>query len=114
MIGRKQLQSMKRTAVLINTSRGSVIDEPALVEALAQGWIAGAGLDVFENEPPSTDNPLLKLDNVVLTPHVAGMSADGVDIRWRLSIETVLALADRRWPASSINRDRIVGRTPIS
>ena len=63
---------MKSTAVLINTSRGPVVHEDALVEALSEGRIAGAGLDVFENEPVAPDNPLLTMDNVVVTPHSAG------------------------------------------
>ena len=90
---------MKPTAILINTSRGPVVDEPALVRALTEGWIAAAGLDVFEQEPPAPDNPLLKLDNVILTPHSAGRSGDGMEPRWRASVDTVLALARRRWPA---------------
>ena len=63
---------MKSTAVLINTSRGPVVDEAALIEALQQGRIAGAGLDVFEREPVDPNNPLLKMENVVVTPHSAG------------------------------------------
>jgi D-3-phosphoglycerate dehydrogenase / 2-oxoglutarate reductase len=110
LIGRERLRSMKPTAILVNTSRGPVVDEAALVQALSDGWIAGAGLDVIEKEPPAADNPLLKLDNVVLTPHMAGASADGLEARWRLSIETIRALARRQWPASCVNRDRNVGR----
>ena len=67
---------MQPRAVLINTSRGPVIDEVALIRALKEGWIAAAGLDVLEQEPPRVDNPLLQLDNVVLTPHIAGYSDD--------------------------------------
>jgi D-3-phosphoglycerate dehydrogenase len=105
LIGERELQLMKPTAVLLNTSRGPVIDEPALVQALREGWIAAAGLDVLENEPPAPDNPLLGLANVVLTPHVAGYSANGVEVRWRLSVETVLALARRQAPRSWVNRE---------
>jgi phosphoglycerate dehydrogenase-like enzyme len=63
---------MKPTAVLINTSRGPVVDEAALIEALSEGRIAGAGLDVFETEPVAADNPLLEMENVVVSPHSAG------------------------------------------
>jgi len=105
LIGERELRLMKPTAILLNTSRGPVVDEAALVQALQQGSIAAAGLDVLEHEPPAADNPLLKLDNVVLTPHVAGYSADGVEIRWRLSVETVLALARGQAPASWVNRE---------
>jgi phosphoglycerate dehydrogenase-like enzyme len=103
LIGERELRLMKPTAVLLNTSRGSVIDEAALVRALREGWLAAAGLDVLESEPPTPDHPLLGLHNVVLTPHVAGHSADGVEARWRLSVETVLALARRQVPRSCVN-----------
>lgn len=73
MIGRKELQSMKKNAILINTSRGGVVDETALFEALQTGVIAAAGLDVFAEEPPQ-DSPLFALDNVVVTPHMGGFS----------------------------------------
>jgi D-3-phosphoglycerate dehydrogenase len=103
LIGERELRLMKPTAVLLNTSRGAVIDERALVRALEERWIAGAGLDVVEDEPPRRESLLLRLDNVVLTPHLAGYSADGVDVRWRLSLETVIDLARRRWPPSCVN-----------
>lgn len=74
LINRDVLHSMKRGAFLINCSRGEVVDEAALIEALREGWFAGAALDVFEQEPVKPDNPLLTMDNVVLTPHIAGVS----------------------------------------
>jgi len=63
---------MKRGAILINTARGELIDEPALIRALQQGHLSGAGLDTFEAEPPRADNPLFQMDQVVVTPHAAG------------------------------------------
>jgi len=75
MIGMKELRTMKKEAFVVNTSRGSVIDEKALCLALQEKWISGAALDVFEEEPLASDSPLLNLDNVILTPHIAG-SAD--------------------------------------
>jgi D-3-phosphoglycerate dehydrogenase len=66
---------MKPEALFINTGRGPTVDEAALIKALQEGWIAGAGLDVFEQEPPDQNNPLLRMDNVILTPHVGSASA---------------------------------------
>ena len=76
LIGEKTLAWMKPTAVLINTSRGGAVDEPALIAALQEGTIAAAGLDVFAKEPPDRDNPLLRMDNVVVTPHNGGGTLD--------------------------------------
>lgn len=83
LLGTPQFEEMKRSAILINTSRGSVVDEPALIKALEAGTIAGAGLDVFEREPVSPDNPLLKMDNVVLSPHIAAGTADALREKMR-------------------------------
>ena len=76
LVSRERLAMMKPTALLINTARGPVVDEAALIEALRTGKIAGAGLDVFEQEPIEPDNPLLSMDNVALTPHIAGITWD--------------------------------------
>ena len=78
LIDSEALSKMKTGAYLINVSRGSVVDEAALVEVLRSGGIAGAGLDVYEEEPPTADNPLFELPNVVVTPHRAGFSREGV------------------------------------
>ena len=74
LIGAKELSMMKPTAILINTARGQIVDQDALVQALKSGTIAGAGLDVFESEPLAMDNPLLSMNNVVLTPHIGSAS----------------------------------------
>ena len=81
LIDREALQQMKPTAFLINTSRGALVDEPALISALREGMIAGAGLDVQETEPPAADNPLYDMKNVILTPH---MGWKGLETRQRL------------------------------
>lgn len=76
MIGAVELGAMKPTAFIVNTARGGLIDEPALAAALAAGKIAGAGLDVFEEEPPRRDHPLFASDRVILSPHVAGLTRE--------------------------------------
>ncbi|MBI4923323.1 MAG: hydroxyacid dehydrogenase [Devosia nanyangense] len=90
IIGAPELSAMKRTAVLINTARGGVVDEAALIAALRNDQIAGAGLDVFEDEPPSADNPLLGLDQVILSPHIAGLTAECGERMAISSVQNVL------------------------
>ncbi len=75
-IGKEQFKLMKKTAHIINTARGNIIDESALINALKSKTIMGAGLDVFEKEPPEHDNPLLAMENVIVTPHCAGMTLE--------------------------------------
>ncbi|MBA7485794.1 D-glycerate dehydrogenase [archaeon] len=89
MIGAGELAAMKETAILINTSRGPVVDEEALYEALRDGAIAGAGLDVFEVEPINPGSPLLDMDNIVLTPHLASGS---VETRTKMATTAALNL----------------------
>ncbi len=86
LIGEQQLRLMKPGSFLINVSRGPVVDEAALIRALEDGHLAGAGLDVFDPEPPSPDNPLLRMSNVVVTPHVASNTDRGY---WRMSQSVV-------------------------
>ena len=93
LIGVEELKAMKETAFLINTSRGPVVDEAALVQALQEGWIAGAGLDVFESEPLPADSPLRAMANVVMTPHTASQSPLAtIRLRTRIAEEVVRAL----------------------
>ena len=89
MIGADELALLKESAILVNTCRGPVIDEAALSKALAAGKFFGAGLDVFEEEPPPADNPLLKLNNVVLTAHFAGPTWDNHVARFRNAFDNV-------------------------
>jgi glyoxylate reductase/D-3-phosphoglycerate dehydrogenase len=89
LIGRDELMEMGKDAILINTSRGPVVDELALTEALQSGVIAAAGLDVFEDEPTPPDNPLLQLDNVTLTAHMAGPTFESHKARVRNAFDNV-------------------------
>src|SRR3989442_2875459 len=111
--------SMKRSAIFVNTGRGRTVDESALVKALQEGWIAGAGLDVLEQEPPAPSNPLLGMDNVILTAHVASASAR-FDPARRRRVGQEIALGLRgRWPRSCVKpsvlpKTRPVGWQPYS
>jgi D-3-phosphoglycerate dehydrogenase len=101
--GAAALSRMKPTAILVNTARGAIVDEPALVEALRNGVIAGAGLDVLEREPASDDNPLLSMENVVVTPHVASATTRmRPETRRRAGREVAMVLRGR-WPMSCVN-----------
>jgi phosphoglycerate dehydrogenase-like enzyme len=89
LIGAREIGLMKPTAILVNTSRGAVLDEQALYEALRDGKIAGAGLDVLTREPAAADNPLLELDNVIVTPHQSGISRESTPRSARFAFDNV-------------------------
>jgi glyoxylate reductase/D-3-phosphoglycerate dehydrogenase len=93
MIGAEELALMKPSAILVNTARGPVVDETALYEALAANRIAGAGLDVFDQEPPPADNPLFGLDNIILTAHLAGPTFESNIARVRNAFDNVQRVA---------------------
>lgn len=90
LLDSRRLGLMKTSAILVNTSRGAVVDEAALIDALINGRIAGAGLDVFEHEPPRADNPLLTLGNVILTPHCAAHTKCATERVRRGAIDNIL------------------------
>ncbi len=92
MIGGKELKLMKKTAYLVNTARGELIDENALVKALKNGEIAGAALDVLEKEPPPPDSELLSLDNIIITPHAASHTWEAVKRMGDMVTEDVIAV----------------------
>jgi D-3-phosphoglycerate dehydrogenase len=106
MISRPELGLMKSDAILINTSRGPIVDEFALIEALQIKKIGGAGLDVFETEPLPADSPLRKLDNVILTPHTAGMP-DGLKFhkkRYEFFLQNIQRVTEGRAPINALNK----------
>jgi D-3-phosphoglycerate dehydrogenase len=103
LMSEPQFKSMKPTALFINNGRGPTVDEEALIKALENKWIAGAGLDVFEQEPPDPENPLLHMENVISTPHVASASQRmAPETRRRVGKELSLILTGR-WPRSCVN-----------
>jgi lactate dehydrogenase-like 2-hydroxyacid dehydrogenase len=102
LIGARELHMMKPTAILVNTSRGPVVDEPALAQALEQRVIAGAGIDVFEHEP-RVDPLLLMLENVVLTPHIASASVDTRRKMSMMAAENAVAAIEGRRPPNLLN-----------
>jgi D-3-phosphoglycerate dehydrogenase / 2-oxoglutarate reductase len=103
LLGEEHFRAMKPEALFINTGRGSTVDEAALVKALQEGWIAGAGLDVLEQEPAAPTNPLLRMENVVLTPHVASASARMDPERRRRAGREIALVLSGRWPMSCVN-----------
>lgn len=103
LLGKEQFALMKPTAFIINTSRGEVIQEGALVEALKNGQISGAGLDVFENEPPDAGNPVLQLENVIVTPHSAALTKDTVAKLAQGAAENAIHVLEGKNPSYSAN-----------
>ncbi len=104
-VSEAQFKSMKRNAIFINTGRGPSVDEPALIKALQEGWIAGAGLDVFEVEPVSQQDPLLELPNVVALPHIGSADETTRNAMARMAAEAILDVSAGRLPAHLVNYD---------
>jgi len=98
MIGEKEFKLMKKTAIIVNTARGELIDEDALVKALKNGDIAGAALDVLEKEPPPPDSELLKLENVIITPHTAAHTWEAVRKMGDMVTEDIIAVLSGKKP----------------
>jgi D-3-phosphoglycerate dehydrogenase len=105
MFGAAQFARMKPSAFIVNTARGGIIDEPALHAALTGGRIAAAGLDVFAQEPPSLDNPLLKLPNVLTSPHMAGVTTEAVANMAKVTAQNILSVLD-----GQPNRDNVINK----
>jgi phosphoglycerate dehydrogenase-like enzyme len=105
LIGRRELDLMKESAILINTGRGPLVDQKALYEALKSGRIAGAAVDVTDPEPISADDPLLALDNLVIAPHIASASVATRGRMAMLAAENLLAALAGRMPKDTVNRE---------
>ncbi len=106
LVNARTLALMKPGSVLINTARGGLVKEPDLYDALKCGHLAGAGLDVLKTEPPPADHPLLSLDNVVITPHVASFDTQAREDMATGAAQCVIDLLAGRWPESSVvNRE---------
>lgn len=103
LIGERELKLMRPGALLINTSRGSVVDQPALVKALQNRWIAGAALDVLKDEPPDREDPLLAMDQVILTPHSGGHSSIFPQEICEASVKAIIDVSEGRLPDSLVN-----------
>jgi len=113
LIGERGFEKMERKPLLINTSRGAIVDEKALINALKQGHISGAGLDVLEKEPPDSKNPLLKMENVILSPHIGFYSEESISELKRRTAKNVSEVLIGRWPSSVVNRE-VMGKTRAS
>jgi len=110
LLGEREFRKMEKKPIIINTSRGPIIDEKALIGALQEGRISGAGLDVLEKEPPDPGNPLLKMENVVFSPHIGFYSVESISELKRRTAKNVVDVLSGRWPASVVNRE-VVGKT---
>lgn len=109
MIGAAQLARMKPQAFIVNTARGGIIDEPALHQALTRGGLQGAGLDVFDREPPDPANPLFGLPNVILAPHMAGVSQEAMDRMAVAMVRNVLSVLDGKPDMANVVNREIFG-----
>jgi D-2-hydroxyacid dehydrogenase (NADP+) len=104
IIGLDEIRAMKQTAFLVNVGRGRLIDEPILIEALSKGWVAGAGLDVFETEPLPPDSPFYNLGNVIMTPHIAGATPDYWDHVGKIFADNLKSFLDGEPMATELDK----------
>lgn len=105
LIDSRRLRLMRPTAVLVNIARGPLVDEPALIDALRQGRLAGAALDVFNQQPLRSEDPLLSLDNVVLTPHAASLTVDSMATVGLAAVDALREIAAGRIPQGAVNAE---------
>ncbi len=112
LIGEDEFKKMEKKPIIINTSRGPIIDEKALIKALKEGIISGAGLDVLEKEPPELGNPLLEMENVILTPHAGFYSVESIKELKMRTAENVANVLQGILPKSVVNKE-VIGKTRI-
>lgn len=112
-INTERLACMKQGAFLINTARGEIVDEIALIQALQSGHLAGAGLDVLAKEPPDVNSPLMGMQSVILSPHTAGLTREGVALLAKGAAENALAVLEGRAPSFSGNWDLVKGKSDL-
>jgi len=112
LMDERRLKLMKKTAILVNNARGPVIDEKALYKALKEGWIAGAGLDVFEQEPTPQSNPLLTLDNVVAAPHISSASFETRSKMAEMVADNLIAFFEGKMPLNLVNKEVVNVKKP--
>ena len=105
----QELAALGERGILINTSRGAIVDEEALVEALEAGTVSGAGLDTFETEPPGENHPLYDRAEVLLTPHVGGVTDEALARMSQRAAANVRAVYEGKLPASTVNRAELEG-----
>jgi D-3-phosphoglycerate dehydrogenase len=110
LLGEQEFKKMGRKPLLINTSRGAIVDEKALIQALAEGSLSGACLDVLETEPPVSKNPLLKMENVILSPHTSFYSEESISELKRRTAKNVADVLRGKWPGSVVN-SAVKGKT---
>jgi len=110
LIGEREFRKMEKRPLLINTSRGPIIDERALIQALEEDLISGAGMDVLEKEPPDSQNPLLKMENVILSPHISFYSVESISELKRRTAKNVSDVLTGKWPGSVVNHE-VIGKT---
>ena len=111
LISARELEIMKRSAILINTSRGAIVDSPALVDALKRDALFGAGLDVFDQEPLPAGHPILTCEHIVLTPHTADQTQEGIDQLTLGCVENILAFLNGK-PQNIVNPEVLISQSP--
>ncbi len=107
-IDRKELRMMKKTAFIINAARGQLINEMALAEAVKEQWIAGAAVDVFSTEPPEKSNPVLHVDNIIITPHIAGQTEEAMQAMAIESVQQVIEMIQGQVPKNVLNPEALI------